>query len=103
MKWLGFPISSLDKVLNRLEKSNINYKIFEYTNGLINLKIDCNFKEDNRYYDIFEISKRYIKNRNKINKISEMLLKNIENEKIEDTLNLLEKNVKDNLINIKKC
>jgi len=79
----GFPVDSLRKVEDRLEANKVNYKIFEYENGIAKLKEECDFKEDNCYDRVFEIADRYVRIKEKIKGISDTLYRNIDNEKIE--------------------
>lgn len=87
----GFPVDSLNKVLDQLELRRINYKIFEFSEGIAVLKQECNFKEDNCYDGIYNLAERYVKVRDKIIRISEVLSRNIENARIEETIAKIEK------------
>lgn len=79
----GFPVDSLRKVIDRFEANRINYKIFEYNSGTAKLVEEADFKENNCYEEVFGIAERYVRIKQKISNLSDILLRNIENEKIE--------------------
>ena len=66
---VGFPVSALNKVINKLKKLKINYYID-----------DTNFYEfeDNKYQEIYEKSKTYYELSLEIDNIYNYLMNNIE-------------------------
>ncbi|MBR2290407.1 MAG: hypothetical protein IJ867_07525 [Clostridia bacterium] len=82
----GFPLDSLNKVLDKLEMNRVDYKIFEFENGIAKLKQKCDFQEDNCYEGVLERAERYVKVRDRISNVTDILYKNIENARIEDAI-----------------
>lgn len=83
-KKIGFPINSLNKVLNRLERLNINYIV--YDNKIIS---KVNFKNNsiNKYKtDIYNYNS-YLR---RIKNINSILTNRINSNKIENILNKVE-------------
>ena len=66
---VGFPVSALNKVINKLKKLEINYYID-----------DTNFYEfdDNKYQEIYENSKTYYELSLEVDNIYNYLMNNIE-------------------------
>lgn len=86
---IGFPLTSLTKVTERLIQESINY--VEASNGEDGLKIDREqtFYENN-YLPVYNKAKRYIMLKNRIDEISNYLMNNINSENIRQKLNDIE-------------
>lgn len=93
----GFPVDCLRKVEEKLEAYRINYKVFEYEREMAKLSEEADFKEDNCYEQIFDIAERYVRIRQKILNLSEILCNNIENEKIEKVISKISQLIYDEL------
>ena len=75
----GFPQNALNKVMARLENKKINYLIIEpRDNYNVNYKMD--FKNLNRYNEIYLKANKYVKLVVRINNLSDSLKKDIEKE-----------------------
>lgn len=59
MKTCGFPKASLNKVMTKLEKNNINYIILNKCNKY-SKEYEENFKSKNKYLQFYEKAKKYI-------------------------------------------
>ena len=80
----GFPLNSLDTVINKLKELSINYIIIEDKN--IKEKYEVENNNFSKYTSsVFEV----ISINNRINKMVDML-KNIDNDKIKDILSEME-------------
>lgn len=78
----GFPIKSIVKVENILERKKVNYMILDRKN---NYDVDVfeNYKNLNKYQEIYEKAKKYIKTRNNIEEIYKELINNINTKDID--------------------
>lgn len=79
---IGFPISSLNKVLKVLEDKNVNYLI-------IDREIIDNVKYKKNNYENY-LDKQYIDINNKIDNIYNLLKNNINKSNIKDTIKEIE-------------
>ena len=75
---VGFPIKSLDKVINKLLKSNINYFVDEK---------NCKVFDNYNYLDILNKSKLYYELSLEIEEIHNYLISNIERKFIKRIIN----------------
>ena len=77
----GFPKNAISKVMARFEREKINYMIIDTRNNY-----DVDKKEEfgslNKYTEIFEKSHKTVNLRNRVYKIEEKLLKELDIEKI---------------------
>lgn len=77
----GFPKNAISKVMSKLEREKINYIIIDTRNNY-----DIDFKEDygnlNKYDELFEQSRKFVNIRKRVNKISEILLREADIEQI---------------------
>lgn len=80
----GFPISSLEKIINKLIELNVNYLVID--KGII-----CKEKFENNKYNEYINNGEYLININRINKIYDILKSNVKNENINDILLEVEK------------
>ena len=71
----GFPTVSLNKVLYILDNKNINYLVVDKSDNYSELNKN-NFKNKNRYNEIYEICKEEIDLKLRIEKIYKYLLNN---------------------------
>lgn len=70
---LGFPDHSLNKVQSILENRKINYLVLDSrTNYSIDEKQE--FKNLNKYKEVYEKSKTYVNNKNRIDRIYDYLI-----------------------------
>ena len=85
----GFPTKSLAKVTAKLENQKINYIILDRRN---NYDLDHfeNFKNLNTYEKHFEIAKRNINLKRRIDSIYSKLIKEINTENIKTTIQQIE-------------
>lgn len=82
----GFPISAINKVIYVLESKNINYIMLDKSHNYEE-ESKVNYKKKNKYNDILIMANDYIEKVNRINKISNYLLKDSTNlDKIEKLL-----------------
>ena len=84
---VGFPINSLNKVLDKLVVNKIDYKVLDFSAGDTTIKYEKEFLDENNYENFCYLSCMYIKLKNRITKISEKLCFNIQNLKMEKVLN----------------
>lgn len=90
---IGFPISNLNKVMDELNKSKINYLTIDKEDGMAKVNYKKRFK-DNNYNKYCINSKSYCDRKAKINKIVELLNKKLDDsnfdlvcESLEEVLN----------------
>ena len=81
----GFPLKSIDKVINVLEEKNINYIILDKE------IIDKKKYSNNKYLNYFNNNTNYEFILSRINKIDETLKDNLLNRNIENVLNDIER------------
>ncbi|MBR2289440.1 MAG: hypothetical protein IJ867_02210 [Clostridia bacterium] len=93
----GFPVDSLNKVLDKLEINRVDYRIFEFENGIAKLTQKCDFKEENCYESVLERAERFVRVREKIANVTDILYKNIENAKIENAISKIAQIIYDEL------
>lgn len=87
---LGFPDASLKKVQSVLESRKINYLILDSrTNYSIDEKQD--FGNLNKYKEVYEKSKTFVNNQNRINQIYDYLMSEAYDEKLKEKLAKIEK------------
>ena len=88
-KECGFPINSLDKVIEKLENENINYAIYDKKDNYSESKV-CDFKELNEYSKYFEKARKYINYKFRIERINNKLLLNIDTKELDNNLTKIE-------------
>lgn len=91
----GFPIKSITRVENMLERRKVNCMILDRKNNY-DIDVFKNYKNLNTYQTIYEKAKSYIKTRNSIEEIYKELINSINakdiNEKIKNIKNILKGN-----------
>jgi len=90
IKTCGFPATSLSKVEATLENKKINYMLLDRRN---NYDVDKVFdmKNLNKYNDFYDVAKKNVNIRNRIENISNYLYNNVRNADINIILNNIEK------------
>lgn len=84
----GFPATTLDNVLKKMENQNISYVI---VNNQFEIEKEKNFEKINKYYDVFDSAYKYLIKKSKIEEINRYLLENIYSENILTEINEIEK------------
>ena len=85
----GFPSSSLAKNLAKLEENRVNYVLVDKRNNYEDdEKVD--YKNLNRYEEVFKKAHDYVTKRNRIDAICEKLIKDINTENIKTTIRQIE-------------
>lgn len=86
---VGFPKNVVVKVMSKLEREKINYLLIDTRNNY-----DVDEKSDNgnlnTYDEKYNISLKYIRLKRRINRISEALILDINNNNIKDKLRKIE-------------
>lgn len=77
----GFPERSISKVKASLENKKINYMIITPKNNY-NVDEEMDFKNLNKYKEVFEKAQKIVSLRKRVNNITEMLLNQLDIEKI---------------------
>lgn len=77
----GFPERSISKVKSTLESKKINYMIITPKNNY-NVDEEENYNNLNRYNEIFEKAQKVVSLRKRVNNITEILLNELDIEKI---------------------
>lgn len=93
----GFPNSSINDVTSKLMRNKIDYKIFKINKLSLEITDSLSFGSDNNYEVVYEKSYRYMKLKNRINRLFQKLIERIENEKMDETLDKIEEIIFDNL------
>ena len=91
----GFPIKSIVKVENMLERKKVNYIILDRKNNY-DIEVFKDYKNLNQYQSTYEKAKKYIKTKNNIEEIYEKLIKNINEKDINQKINNIKNILKDN-------
>lgn len=88
----GFPEKSLAKIEATLEQKKINYMLIDRRN---NYEVDevTNFKNLNNYEKIFDKAYSYIKQKQKLDKIYEYFLKNLQKDDVKKMINEIERKI----------
>lgn len=91
----GFPIKSIVKVENMLERKKVNYMILDRKN---NYDVDVlkNYKNLNQYQATYEKAKKYIKTKNNIEEIYKELINNMNAKDINEKINNIKSILKGN-------
>ncbi len=84
----GFPKSTINKVVNKLETMQINYIVLDKTHNYEEDKM--NFKKDNNYEVVYEKANKYVNTSKRIEFINQYLMKNIEKKDIKNVLKQME-------------
>lgn len=87
----GFPVESINKIMAKLENKKINYLLLDRRN---NYEVDgrSDNKNLNTYIKTYEKAKEYMNAKNRVNKINDYLLHNLNNKKL---INQIEKVIED--------
>lgn len=86
----GFPLSSIHKVMAKLETNKINYLIVDRRNTYEVEEISDN-KNLNQYIKYFKKAKKYVNYKIRIEYINHFMLENMEKEYMKDFINKIEK------------
>ncbi|MBE5822043.1 MAG: hypothetical protein E7311_05620 [Clostridiales bacterium] len=86
----GFPETALNKVISRLEDKCINYRVIDRSNEY-NVEIEEDYKNKNKYDEIYNVANKYITKRNKVNEIYGYLMENLTNDEINGKIVEIEK------------
>ena len=88
-KECGFPIGAVNKVIAKLQNSQLNYLLIDRRN---NYEVDEkeDYKENNKYDKIYEKAKKHVNCKKRINNINQYLEENIEKENISKILSKME-------------
>ena len=86
----GFPTTSLNKVMIRLEKEKINYIVLDRRDNYEVLNEE-DFKKENRYEEVYAQSLLELKVKKEIRKLNKYIMDNINNEATFRKLKRLEK------------
>ena len=91
----GFPKNAIPKVMSKLEQKKINFIIVDTRN---NYEVDeeNDNKNLNTYSETFSKAQKYIKVKKRLEKIEEMLLKDVEKEGIMEKIRKIEEIVYEN-------
>lgn len=87
----GFPVEAINKVMSKLENKKINYLLLDRRNNYDVDEMSDN-KNLNTYFKTYEKAKEYINAKNRVSKIHDYLLHNLNNKKI---INQIEKVIED--------
>lgn len=82
----GFSLGAINKVLYILEGRNINYIMIDRAHNYEE-ESKINYKKKNKYYEVLDIANEYIDRMNRIDKISNYLIK--DSSKLIDIENIL--------------
>ena len=85
----GFPLSSIHKVMAKLETNKINYLIVDRRNTYEVEEISDN-KNLNQYIKYFKKAKKYVNYKIRIEYIYHFMLENMEKEYMKDFINKIE-------------
>lgn len=77
----GFPIESINKVMAKLENKKINYLIIDRRNNY-DVDEESDNKNLNTYITTYNKAKEYINAKNRVDKITNYLMHNLNNKKI---------------------
>lgn len=81
----GFPEVAIDKVSKTLNEKNINYLIINKEESEIK-----DFKQENKYAEIYSKAHKYQNRKNKADEIYEFLMSNIDEDGIKEKINKIE-------------
>ena len=86
----GFPKDKINKIIAKLENNKVNYLVLDRKN---NYRVDeeSNNKNSNRYDEYLEKAVNYVKRKNQIDKIYDILLKNVEKDEIDEIIKAIKK------------
>ena len=85
----GFPKSALNKILSKLEENSISYMIINKSENY-EVQEEMEFKNKNKYMEMYNKAYKYISKKNKIDTIYNYLLDNINDINIKEKLNKIE-------------
>ena len=88
-KECGFPIGAVNKVTAKLQNSQLNYLLIDRRN---NYDVDEqeDYKENNKYCNIYEKAKKYVNCKKRIDNIYQYLEENMETDNITKTIAKIE-------------
>ena len=89
----GFPVNSLDKVIETMQNLNINYRIIDFKREDKTVVEECNFGLKNSYEKIYMKAYKYINIKRRIEEVCECLINNIEKEETLENIDEIEKTV----------
>lgn len=85
----GFPIKVINKIIAQLENKKINFLIIDSRDNY-NINEKMNFKNLNTYSKEYELSKTYVNNQIRIDKIYNYLISNIQKTNFKNLLKEIE-------------
>lgn len=85
----GFPKSTLNKIIKKLEDCNINYILVNKSENY-EVEDEMEFKKENQYLEYYSKAHKYISKKNKIDGIYNYLLENINDSSIKEKINKVE-------------
>lgn len=89
----GFPLNSLDKVVESLQNFNVNYRIIDFKREDKTVVEECNFGSKNCYDEIYSKAYKYINMKRRIEEMCECLINNIEKDGTLEKVSEIEKMV----------
>ena len=95
----GFPAVALNKVIKTLEDKSINYMVIDRGDNYEPID-KGNFKQNNKYIDMYNTAHRYQTRKNKIDEIYEYLLTNINDDIVREQIQrIVIQNMFDKMVN----
>ena len=91
----GFPIKSIVKVENMLDRKKVSYMILDRKNNY-DVDVFKDYKNLNKYQVTYEKAKKYIKTRNDIEEIYKELIDSINKKDINEKINSIKNILKGN-------
>lgn len=84
----GFPATTLDNVLKKVENQKISYLV---VNSEFSIEKEKKFEDSNKYLEVFDSAYKYLIKKSKIEEINRYLIENIYNEDVLKEINEIEK------------
>ena len=85
----GFPEGTLEKVIQTLNSKSINYLMLDRSTNY-EIVSQCDFKDKNRYEEVFHKAHKYMSRKNKIDAIYEYLMNNINDDLVKEQIAKIE-------------
>lgn len=87
---IGFPLTSLGKVIKKLVENKINYVVLERVNGIIKIEQKKRFKNNQYFNNLCNMNEQF-KKRERLDKLITYISKNYDNEEIQKFIKEIEK------------